>query len=193
MSIRVKPLTGDALIAALPDLARLRTRVFADFPYLYQGDAESEVHYLRSYHNTPRAVLVAAIKDNQIIGAATGMPLTDHGDASQLTGPMPPATDIFYCAESVLLPEYRGQGLGHQFFDLREAHARSLNLTHSAFCAVIRPSDHSAKRANYRPHDAFWRAHGYTAAEDVTAQFTWTDIGDTHETPKTLQFWMKTL
>lgn len=193
MTLRIEPLIGDALAAALPDLARLRTSVFSAFPYLYQADARSEDHYLRSYRDTPNAILVAAIHDDKIVGAATGMPLQDHADASQLSGPLPPPTQIFYCAESVLLPQYRGQGAGHAFFDLREAHARALNLnlSYCAFCAVIRPQDHPARPANYRPLDPFWRAKGYAPAKDVTARFTWTDIGAIANTAKTLQFWTK--
>ncbi|MBY4892721.1 GNAT family N-acetyltransferase [Rhodobacteraceae bacterium N5(2021)] len=191
MSLAVTALTGDALTRALPDLARLRVEVFAAFPYLYQGDADYESHYLRSYRDTPGAVLVAALEGNDIVGAATGMPLEHHADAAQISAALPP--DTFYCAESVLLPAYRGQGIGHRFFDLREAHARHLGASHSAFCAVIRRADHPAKPANYRPLDRFWRARGYTPQTGTTAQFSWNDIGDTAETLKTLQVWIKAL
>ncbi|OAN80811.1 GNAT family acetyltransferase [Jannaschia sp. EhC01] len=191
MSLAVKALTGDALTRALPDLARLRVEVFAAFPYLYQGDADYESHYLRSYRDTPGAVLVAALDGNDIVGAATGMPLEHHADAAQISAALPP--DTFYCAESVLLPAYRSQGIGHRFFDLREAHARPLGASHSAFCAVIRRADHPAKPADYRPLDPFWRARGYAPQTATTAQFSWTDIGDTAETPKTLQVWTKAL
>lgn len=191
MSLRIEALTGRALTDALPDLARLRITVFADFPYLYQGDEGSEAHYLRSYRDTPGAILVAAMDGDHIVGAATGMPLQDHADASQISAPLP--ADTFYCAESVLLPDYRGAGIGHRFFDLREAHARSLNLKTSAFCAVIRPADHPAKPPAYLALDPFWRARGYVPLNDSTATFHWTDIGATQETPKHLQVWTKPL
>ncbi|UWQ94591.1 GNAT family N-acetyltransferase [Rhodobacteraceae bacterium M385] len=193
MSLRVVALTGAALTAALPDLARLRIEVFRAFPYLYQGDEAYEAHYLRSYQDTPGAILMAAMDGARIIGAATGMPLVAHADAAQLSGPVPDVETIFYCAESVLLPAYRGQGIGHRFFDLREAHARALGHAHSAFCAVIRPADHPARPVGYSPLDPFWKARGYAPLPGVTAQFHWTDVGDTDETPKSLQFWMKRL
>nr|WP_166486267.1 GNAT family N-acetyltransferase [Jannaschia sp. CCS1] len=189
--MRVEMLTGDGLTAALPDLARLRMEVFADFAYLYQGDAAYEADYLRSYRDTPGAVLVAALDGDTIVGAATGMLLHHHGDAAQISGDLP--QDTFYCAESVLLPAYRGRGLGHRFFDLREDHARALDATHSAFCAVIRPPDHPARPADYSPLDPFWRARGYAPKPGVTATFSWTDIGDSAETPKHLQVWTKRL
>lgn len=191
MTLRIAALTGAALTDALPDLARLRTSVFSAFPYLYQGDEGYEAHYLRSYRDTPGAILVAAIDGDTIVGAATGMPLQDHADAAQISGPLP--SNTFYCAESVLLPAFRGAGVGHRFFDLREAHARSLNLTTSAFCAVIRPLDHPARPPAYRPFDPFWRARDYAPQQGATATFHWTDIGDTQETPKSLQVWTKRL
>ncbi len=193
MSLRVAPLTGPEFQAALPELAQLRIEVFRAFPYLYDGTLTYEQHYLRSYRDTPNAVLVAAFDGGRIVGAATGMPLADHGDASQITGPMPDADGVFYCAESVLLPAYRGRGIGQRFFDLREDHARNLGASHSAFCAVVRPANHPLKPADYRPLDGFWRSRGYAPQTGATAQFSWADLGEAAETPKTLQVWIKDL
>jgi GNAT superfamily N-acetyltransferase len=101
---------------------------------------------------------------------------------------------IFYFGESVLLREYRGQGIGHAFFDQREAHARGLGgYTHATFCAVVRPSDHPMKPANYVPLDAFWQRRGYTRMDGLVGSFSWRDIGDAGETAKPMQFWMKAL
>ena len=188
----VEALTGPALEAALDDLARLRIAVFREWPYLYEGDPEYEAHYQRSYHQEG-AILVAAREGERIVGAATGMPLTDHDDATQMEGlPVPPPT-VFYCAESVLLPEHRGRGLGHAFFDHREAHARALGFAHSAFCAVRRPEDHPARPEGYRPLDGFWRKRGYAPVEGAGATFRWTDRGEAAETPHRLDLWMRAL
>lgn len=191
--ITIEPLTGTALEAALPDLARLRIRVFRAFPYLYEGNLTHEAHYLRSYRDTPHAVLIAARDGDRIIGAATGMPLADHADAGQINNAPFAAEDIFYCAESVLLPDYRGRGVGHAFFDHREAHARAHGFGHSAFCAVLRGETHPRRPADYRPLDPFWRRRGYAPVPGVTAEFSWTDVGEARDTPKTLQVWMKRL
>ena len=101
--------------------------------------------------------------------------------------------DIFYCAESVLLADYRGQGVGHSFFDLREAHGRDLGRRYSAFCGVVRPPDHPLRPADYAPLDPFWRKRGYMPVEGAVAQYRWKDIDQQGESDHDLQFWMRAL
>lgn len=195
MTIRVEPLTGESLTAALDDVARLRIRVFRDWPYLYDGDLDYERRYLATYRESPGAILVGAFDGERFIGAATGTPMEDHAEAfgAALAGTGLPLETIFYCAESVLLPEYRGHGVGHAFFEHREAHARRLGRTHVAFCSVIRPADHPARPETYRPLDGFWRKRGYAKVPGAVAEFSWKDLGETDETRKPLQFWMRKL
>lgn len=195
MTLRVEALTGAALEAVLDDVARLRIAVFRAWPYLYDGDAAYERRYLQAYRDSPRAILAGAFDGARLVGAATGTPMEDHaadfGAAFAATGLE--LSDVFYCAESVLLPDYRGQGAGHRFFDIREAHAQCLGRRYVAFCGVVRPDDHPAKPLEYRPLDGFWRSRGYAPLPGVVAEFRWKDIGDSVETAKPLQFWMKEL
>lgn len=195
MSVDVRPLTGAALEAALDDVARLRIAVFHDWPYLYDGTLEYERDYLQTYRDSPGALLVGAFDGDRLVGAATGTPMEDHAEdfATAFAATGVPLDRVFYCAESVLLPEYRGRGIGHRFFDLREAHARALGRSHSAFCSVMRPEDHPARPANYRSNDAFWRKRGYEPLPGVIAEFSWRDLGDSQESRKPLQFWMRAL
>lgn len=193
MSLRVETLTGDALDAALGDLARLRIAVFREWPYLYEGSEAYEARYLRAYRDRPGAILVVARDGERIVGAATGMPLEDHADASGIEGLAVPHEEVFYCAESVLLPAFRGRGAGHAFFDAREAHARALGRTASLFCAVERPEGHPARPEGYRPLDAFWRRRGYERVEGARATFRWADLGESEETPHALRVWMRRL
>lgn len=192
--IRTRSLTGDAVAEVLDDLARLRIAVFRDWPYLYDGDLDYERDYLRAYQS-PGAVVVAAYDRARMIGAATGAPMEDHADdfAAAFAARPEPLDQIFYCAESVLLPDYRGHGLGHAFFDGREAQARALGRRYSAFCRVVRPDDHPLHPRDYRPLDGFWRKRGYAPLPGVVAEFEWKDIGQDAPTRKPLQFWMREL
>ena len=193
--MKVTALQGDALVAALPEVAALRINVFRDWPYLYDGDLAYETEYLKPYANSPQAIIVGAYDGDQLVGASTGAPLLDHADdfGAAFQNTVYNLKDVFYFAESVLLPQYRGQGIGHQFFDLREAHARSMGFTYVTFCGVLRPSDHPSRPATYRPLDDFWRGRGYAPLDGVVAEFGWKDVGDADETRKPLQFWMRHL
>jgi len=193
--IRVEVLQGAALDAALDDLAALRIAVFRDWPYLYDGTAEYECDYLATYRTAQGAVVVGAYDNARLIGAATGTLMSEHADefADALTGLDVEADAVFYCAESVLLPGYRGQGLGHRFFDLREARARGLSCTHAAFCAVIRGADHPLRPENPRDLAPFWRGRGYAPIPGAVARFGWRDLGQAADTEKDLQLWMRAL
>lgn len=193
--ITTRTLGADELIARLEDVARLRLTVFRAFPYLYDGDMAYERDYLRAYRDSPGAVVVAAFHGEQVVGAATGTPLSDHDgqflQAFRDSGFDP--GEVFYCAESVLLPEWRGQGLGHKFFDLREAHARAAGFRYSAFCSVIRAPDHPARPADYRALDGFWDKRGYQLLPGAVAEFSWKDIGADLADVKRLQFRIRPL
>lgn len=193
--MRVEVLTSAALEATLDDVARLRIAVFAEWPYLYNGDVAYEARYLQTYKDAPKAILVGAFDGEHLVGASTGTPLSGHAEefSAAFTDTDVDLSDVFYCAESVLLPEYRGAGVGNRFFDLREAHARRLGYSKCCFCGVVRPSDHPARPARYTPLDGFWRRRGYAPLKGVIAKFHWRDLGQGGETPKPLQFWIKDL
>lgn len=193
--IRIDTLTGGALSAVLDDVAALRIEVFRDWPYLYDGDAEYERRYLGQFAASDGAIVVGAFDGDRLIGAATGAPLSDHADdfAAALDGTGLDTATMFYCAESVLLPAYRGHGVGHAFFDAREAHALALGLDGSCFCSVLRPADHPLLPVSYQPLDAFWRKRGYQPLQGAVATFDWKDIDQPHETSHALQLWSRAL
>ena len=181
--IEVRALTGPALEAALDGVAALRIAIFRDWPYLYDGNLDYERAYLQTYRDNPGALLVGAFHEE------------DHAEA--FSAPFRalniPLTEILYGAESVLLPAYRGIGLGHRFIDLREDHARAMHRDYVAFCSVKRPESHPMKPENARSNDAFWMGRGYEPLPGVLAEFAWKDLGDSAETTKHLQFWMRKL
>lgn len=193
--VEVRALTGAELEAHLDDVARLRIAVFRDWPYLYDGTLDYEREYLKTYRDNAGALLVGAFDAGILVGASTSTFMEDHAEA--FAAPLAriglPTGSILYGAESVLLPAYRGQGLGHRFFDLREAHARAHGRSHVAFCSVVRPEGHPLCPETYRTNDAFWAGRGYAKLPGVLAEFSWKDLGDDGESVKPLQFWMRAL
>ncbi|MBB3833607.1 GNAT superfamily N-acetyltransferase [Xanthomonas arboricola] len=178
-SLTVETVRGAAVLPYLDALAQLRIAVFAAWPYLYEGDAGYEREYLAAYAASPQSVFVLARDDHAVVGASTGLPLLDDSDAFHApfrTAGIEPA-GVFYFGESVLLPAYRGQGLGHAFFDQREAHARALGrFALTAFCSVERASDDPRKPADYRPNDAFWRKRGYAPRPGMQVRLEWAEL-----------------
>ena len=200
MAVHVEPLTGAEIAGALPALAELRIAVFREWPYLYEGSLDYEQHYLSRFAKADGAVIVAARDGDTIVGVATAAPLGGHTAAFvplfAKHGYDPDR--IFYFGESVLLAAYRGQGIGHRFFDHREARARMQSgangaFTHTAFCGVVRPADHPKRPPGYRPLDGFWTKRGYAKVEDLIGSFSWKEIGESAETEKPMQFWIKEL
>ena len=193
--MKVEVLTGGAILPAIPALARLRIAVFAEWPYLYAGCLDYEEHYLRDFAAADNAVLVLARDGDDIIGASTASPML--AQAADIRVPVAEygldTACIFYFGESVLLPQYRGRGLGHAFFDGREDHACQCGAQSAMFASVIRPADHPARPADYRPLDAFWQARGYEKVDGLTCQIAWQDHDEGAETPKPLQFWRRGL
>lgn len=196
MSVNVSRAAASELAAALDELAALRITVFREFPYLYEGSREYEAGYLRSYLHSPRSCVVLARDGARVVGASTAMPLAEHGESgvvAALSGGGHQASEVYYFGESVLLPEYRGRGLGNAFFAAREAAAREYGLRIAAFCAVQRADDHPLRPVDYAPHDAFWSRRGYHKRPDITAQFSWRDLNEPRESAKTMVFWLKEL
>ena len=205
MTVTLRRLQGADLACALDDLAALRIAVFRDWPYLYDGDLAYERSYLDVYRMDPDAIVVAAYdrgaKDGsakigaRMVGAATGSPLLTHAEdfRTAFADPPVPLDQIFYCAESVLDPAYRGHGIGHRFFDLREAHARQLGARFITFCAVIRPDEHPLRPAAARDLAPFWRKRGYAPLPGIVARFDWKDVDCDTQSQKSLQFWGRAL
>ena len=196
MTVDVRSLTDpEERCAAIPALSDLRIRVFRSWPYLYDGSAEYEAAYIAEFVREPGSVLVVARDGDAIIGAATASPL--EGQKPDIQNPFREqgmdVAQIFYFGESVLLPQYQGQGIGHQFFNAREDAARAAGARQTAFCAVVRPDDHPMRPETPRDLHPFWRARGYAPVPGLTGTLEWQDLGDDFESAHAMQFWMRDL
>ncbi|HEX7113212.1 MAG TPA: GNAT family N-acetyltransferase [Mizugakiibacter sp.] len=180
----------------LDAVAALRIAVFRDWPYLYDGDAAYEATYLATYARSPRSLFVLAFDGARVAGASTGIPLADETEAFQrpFRARGLPVGRVFYFGESVLLPAYRGRGIGHAFFDAREAFARTLGgFTLAAFCEVERDAADPRRPPGYRSNDAFWSRRGYVRQDDMCCELDWTEVGADAPAPHRLCYWLRPL
>lgn len=189
----VETLSGGAIRAAVPELARLRVEVFRDWPYLYDGDLAYERRYLAKYAAMDDATIVVARAGGRVVGASTALPLAKA--EPEMQRPFRDAgldpRDWYYFGESVLEAAHRGQGIGVAFFRAREARAAALGYRRTTFCAVERPEDHPMRPAGHVPLDAFWTRRGYERRPGLRASFDWRDIGAKAAVPHPMVFWTR--
>ncbi len=191
--LRFEECRGDGITTRIRELGRLRIAVFREYPYLYDGDEDAEMEYLRTYAAAAGSYVCLAFDGGEAVGATTCLPMMEAEAAFRR-----PFADagwdldrICYLGESVLLPGYRGRGVGREFFRRREAEAARLGMPVTTFCAVDRPADHPARPGGYRPLDDFWKSLGYLRRPELQAVFPWRETGDDRETDHTLTFWTK--
>ncbi|MBO9663493.1 GNAT family N-acetyltransferase [Dokdonella sp.] len=194
--IDVHTYAGAEVAPYLDAVAELRIAVFRDWPYLYAGDRDYEKNYLATYAQSPESLFVLAFDGARVVGASTGIPLTDETAAFQqpFLDRGIALADVFYFGESVLLADYRGRGLGHRFFDEREGYARRLGrFARTAFCAVERDEDDARRPAGFRGNDAFWTKRGYRRQDDMFCRLEWQEIDREEPSCHRLRFWLREL
>jgi hypothetical protein len=128
------------------------------------------------------------------VGATTCIPLADETSEIKVAFEQKgiDISTVFYFGESILLPAYRGLGLGHRFFDVREKHALSFDrYKTTCFCSVVRPDNHPSKPHDYRSNEVFWTKRGYSKKHELKTELDWLDIGQAKSTSKPMVFWIK--
>lgn len=190
----MRTLTGSEVEEYIPFLAQLRQEVFADWPYLYEGTAAEEAAYLRHFADASDAVLILAEQNGVPVGAATAAPLEaqDAGIRAPFEAAGETLANWLYLGESVLRADCRGLGIGHRFFDCREAHARHLGRDQLTFCAVMRDERDPRRPALARDLHPFWRGRGYRPWQGAYCRISWTEQGR-GMVDNRLQVWRRSL
>ncbi|WP_329743356.1 GNAT family N-acetyltransferase [Dyella sp. A6] len=195
MTLRVLTCRGTEVADWCDAVAGLRIEVFRQFPYLYDGDAGYEKRYLTTYAQSANSLLVVALAGDHVVGASTGLPLSEAASAFRepFSDQGIALDDVFYCGESLVIPAFRGQGLGHRFFDERERHARTLGKKWSAFVSVDRAEDDPRRPPDYRSNEPFWQRRGYAPQHHMKVRLPWKQVGEARETEQTLTMWLHAL
>ena len=193
--LKIICLKGENIRSYINDLARLRINIFKEYPYLYEGSLDYEYKYLQTYASSPECTIALVFDNAKVVGASTSIPM--KFETQELQKPFLDQgmnlEEIFYFGESVLLPEYRGQGVYPQFFQIRELAARDYGCKFATFCAVDRALEDSRKPKEYTPLDVYWKKMGYVKHPEIATSFEWKEIGEAKQSPKRMVFWLKTL
>jgi hypothetical protein len=121
-NIKVVSFTGSEVKDLIPQIASLRIEVFHEYPFLYAGDLDYEMRYLKKFLTMKEAIVVAAFDGDVLIGISTGYPFIDEAENLKdvfIAAHRNPR-DYFCFGESVLKKSYRGLGIGKTFFEQRE-------------------------------------------------------------------------
>lgn len=194
--VTLTTLSGDDVAPVLDAVAALRISVFAEWPYCYAGSVAYERDYLQTLAQARDAIVVVAKAGDQIVGASTALPLTAAPPSMTANFPAH-GYDIqrgYYLGESVLLPRFRGMGVGVGFFAHRLAHAaRGGAYDFATFCGVVRSVDDPRRPQDWQPLDGFWRARGFAPVQGLTCDLAWPEHGENREHAHRMQFWARFL
>lgn len=184
---------GKEISALVEDLAELRIHIFKEFPYLYEGNKAFEYEYLNKYVESDCSFLFTIWNNEKLVGATTCIALYDEFE--DVKEPFIKAgieiNSIIYFGESILLKEYRNKGLGKLFMEKRVEFASSYPWCKAVyFCSVERAENHPLKPKDYKNLHEFWSTQGFNPTE-LSTIFEWKDLGETNETEKKMNFWMK--
>ncbi len=194
--IHVRSFNGSALKPYHHSVAKLRMEVFREYPYFEEPDLEREARFLKKLFQTKESIGVLIFDNTTLVGASLGYPLSIEESAlhrpfkEQRLDP----ESYFYFGDSTLLKAYRGRGIGHHFFDAREAHvAHYKKFKHICFCVPEDLEENLKKPKDFIPLHDFWRKRGYIQHPDMKCSLSWKNIGDNVPSEKKMVFWTKDL
>lgn len=98
---------------------------------------------------------------------------------------------VHYFGQSVLLPQFRGQGIGHRFFDERESAASDAGAACADFCSVVQGKNDARRPMHTRDLGDFWRKRGYSVTTPYDTRLSWKELGQKDESDHIMSFWLK--
>ena len=194
--IKIRTLHGAGIKTYIPSIVKVRNEVLKEYPYMRVGHVEEDTKYFRNLSQSKDSIAVLVFDGPKIIGVSTGVPLDEQSHPLQkpfLEKDLNPS-DYYYFGVCTLLKPYRGRGIAHHFFDLREEHAKHLKRFNKICLSnVVRPKNHPKKNKDYVSLDSFWKKRGYVERKDLMGQLAWRDVEEKAPSPKSLVFWVKEL
>lgn len=158
-------LNGLSASAHYNEMWDLCNKVYSEYPYLYTAEGKDDVYkyYLDSFELSQDSTVVLAFDEGtgKLIGMATGIRMNDYA-AEHYKKPFSEKNydldSVYYVADLLLLPEYRGKGYEQKMYLELENKARC-NPQFKKICyATIEEAERTKnlKPDEYCPHAPFW-------------------------------------
>lgn len=194
--INVVPFTDESLKEFILSIIDLRIEVFAEYPFLYEGDRKFEEKYLQKFNTMKDSIIAIAFDGDKIIGAGTGHPFTyERENFKELFKKHDrDPKDYYFIGEVLLQKPYRAQGLGKQIYAQIEAYVRKLGCyPHISLFTILRPDNHPKKPENYFSLISYWEKLGFTKHPELIETATYQEVGEKEKSPKEMIFMIKSL
>lgn len=179
------------------DIANIRIQVFKEFPYLYAGTLEYEQEYSDYFSKDERAILIAAMQDERIIGFITGMPLSLENpltkDVAQklLAKGLTDISHYYYLGEAIVLAEYRKPLLIYNLFKKFKEETKNFTYQKIGILTVIRDKNHPLRPAGYRSIESILKYFKFHPT-DIIIDFEWPTFqasGEIENAANPMLFW----
>lgn len=179
-------------------IAQWRIEYFREFPYLYQGNLDYERKYLRHYALDPKATVIVARHQNEILAAVTGIPLSSEtsiiADLKHLHKDVS-LDEYYYLGEIIIPPRFRRIGLMRSLCEKQELIVKEWGFSKMCLLTVDREKDHPLAPANYKSSDDKFAHLGYHKT-NMTIELHWSTIqadDSVKDKENPLVMWVKSL
>ncbi len=196
---------GSIVTERYKEMWDLCNAVYSEYPYLYTAEGKDYVYkyYLDSLENSPAAKVICAFdqETKKLVGFATGIRMSDYKAEHYKKPFIEKGIDlqsVYYIADLVLLPEYRGQGLELEMCEALEDEARQDPTYKSIAYLLIDEADRTKhlkpqETKLYKPYFApFWERRGY-ASSDIGFVTQFEIVGETDDTCHKMTYLTKSL
>ncbi|MDX8430405.1 MAG: GNAT family N-acetyltransferase [Candidatus Algichlamydia australiensis] len=195
-NIEIISLQGKEILPYLRELARLRMVVFKEWPYLYDGSYDGEEKYLQIYAETQNALFILAIEGGTVIGAVTGIPVSESMEEVQevFLKKNLPMNKVYYLGEIMLLKEFRNKGTGKKMYLAFEKFLKELKKFEKVvLCEIFRDKSDKRMPTEYKSLTTFWESLGYKRLPNLEASFSYKEMGLSKESSHAMHFHEKNL
>ncbi|HEX4838945.1 MAG TPA: hypothetical protein VFU89_00705 [Rhabdochlamydiaceae bacterium] len=194
--IKLRALHGAGIKTYIPSIVKVRNEVLKEFPYMRLDHVEEDTQYFKTLSQLKDSIAVLVFDGPKIVGVTYGAPFDEHSAVLQkpfLENHLKPS-DFYYFGICTLLKPYRGRGIAHHFFDIREEHAKHLKrFNRICLSNLLRPKNHPRKPKDHVSLENFWKKRGYIERQDLISHLHWRDAEEQNPSAKPLVFWIKEL
>lgn len=193
--IKIQLFKGSEILPYLAYIAKFRSTIFREYPYLYESKAKFEEEYVRNYAKSKNSLFIIAKDQDRVIGCLTSTAAIDvlHEVWAEALRAIP-VDSLFYLGDLLILKEYRNQRLGTKMYDLFEKTVREgKKYSQITFHEIVRPKDDPKRPKQYHSLDPFWEKRGYVKHPELISHVPYREIGDSAETPHIMVYWIKNL